>query len=409
MEIHEFLLVLFTILISARVLGELFAYLHLPSILGELVAGLILGPSLLGFIEVNDTLKLLAEIGILLLLFEIGLESDAKKLKSAGKYATTLALLGLIFPFVLAYLASYFLFDFSQLVSFFIAGTLTATSIGITLRVLKDVKQHTSFVAQTVIGAAVIDDILGVILLAFLYDVVTNETINMLHMFEVLVLITIFLVLAPLAATGLSKLIQLTRMRHRVPGFIPVLIVSLILLFGYIAHIFGAPGILGSFVAGIAFSRRFFLPLGSMLSLDKDFAHKVKQDMQPITHLFTPIFFVTVGLSVDLSVIDFTSTQFWITSLVIITVAFIGKYSASFFLFGIGKKDRHIMGISMIPRGEIGLIFAELGRISGILNNEVYAILIFVIIITTVIPPLIIKHYYSKRDNDNSTRIILWD
>ncbi|MDD3499486.1 MAG: cation:proton antiporter, partial [Sulfurovum sp.] len=165
MEVHEFFLTLFLILVSARILGELFARMGIPSVLGELSAGILLGGSFLEIIEVNAVLKILAEVGIILLLFEVGLHTDLHRLKAAGKEATVVALFGVIAPFIMAFLLSYYLFDLTAEISLFVGGTLTATSIGITLRVLKDIRQENSSMAQVVIGAAVLDDIMGVILL----------------------------------------------------------------------------------------------------------------------------------------------------------------------------------------------------------------------------------------------------
>jgi len=159
MDIHNFFLILFLILVTARILGELFARLGIPSVLGELSAGILLGISGFGLIEVNDVLKVLAEIGILLLLFEIGLETDIQRLKDAGSKAIVVALFGAAFPFIVSAFVAYYLFDLTLIVSLFIGGTLTATSIGITMRVLKDLQKEHSHVAQIVIGAAVIDDI----------------------------------------------------------------------------------------------------------------------------------------------------------------------------------------------------------------------------------------------------------
>jgi Kef-type K+ transport system membrane component KefB len=160
MEIHNFFLILFLILVTARILGELFARVGIPSVLGEMSAGILLGVSGLGIIEVNDVLKVLAEIGVLLLLFEIGLDTDIHRLRAAGTKSIIVALFGAVFPFVVSALVAYYLFGLNLVTSFFIGGTLTATSIGITMRVLKDLQKEHSEVAQIVIGAAVIDDIL---------------------------------------------------------------------------------------------------------------------------------------------------------------------------------------------------------------------------------------------------------
>ena len=162
MDAHNFFLTLFLILIVARILGELFARMGIPSVLGELFAGVLLGSSILGIVEPNEILKILAEIGIILLLFEVGLETDFTRLKNAGMKSTIVAITGVVLPFVFGFGMSYYLFDLAFDISLFIGGTLTATSIGITLRVLKDIHMENTNIAQIVIGAAVIDDIIGV-------------------------------------------------------------------------------------------------------------------------------------------------------------------------------------------------------------------------------------------------------
>jgi len=395
MDTHNFFLMLFLILVSARILGELFAKVGIPSVLGELSAGILLGVSGFGLIEVNDVLKVLAEIGIILLLFEVGLETDIKRLKQAGGKAIVVAIFGVIFPFVSALLAGVYLFDLGVPVSLFIGGTLTATSIGITLRVLRDIHKEQTGIAQIVIGAAVIDDIIGVIILVFVYDFAVKQEVSLTNTLNVTAFIFLFLILAPVAANLLSVMIRKFDHQKKVSGFIPTIIISLILLFSYLSHLSGAPEILGAFAAGIALSRRFFLPFGLGLRKSAKFLQKVKLSMTPIIQLFTPIFFVMVGLSMNVRVIDFSSPSFWYMGLVFLFIAIFGKYIGAFCITQKCSTNNMLIGISMIPRGEVGLIFAEIGRTNGILNNEIYAVLIFVIIITTVLPPFLLKWLFK--------------
>ncbi|MEN8727091.1 MAG: cation:proton antiporter [Sulfurovum sp.] len=395
MDIHNFFLILFLILVTARILGELFARMGIPSVLGELSAGILLGVSGFGLIEVNDVLKVLAEIGILLLLFEIGLDTDIQRLKNAGGKAIIVALFGAALPFIVSALVSYYIFDLTLVVSLFIGGTLTATSIGITMRVLKDLQKEHSNVAQIVIGAAVIDDILGVILLVFIYDYAITQKLSITNTLNTTVFILLFLIIAPTLAHYASNFMKKFDEHKKVPGFIPTIIISLIAIFAYVSHLFGAPEILGSFAAGIALSRRFILPFGMALKHDKVFLEKVKSSITPIAQMFTPIFFVMVGLSMNLRVIDFTSEKFWYLALTFLFIAVIGKYIGVFFLRNTNALKKALIGISMIPRGEVGLIFAEVGRLNGILDNHIYAVLIFVIIVTTVAPPFLLKWLFK--------------
>ena len=199
--------------------------------------------------------------------------------------------------------------------------------------------------------------------------------------------------LAPIAAKLLSGAIHHFHQLSEAPGVIPITLVALVLSFAALAHLIGAPELLGGFVAGIALSRRFFLPLGITLRIDPEFNQKVHAEMKPIIQLFTPIFFVMVGLSLDLSAIDWSSSFFWVFSLVLAVVAIAGKLIAGLMVRE-NPYARVALGMAMVPRGEVGLIFAELGRISGIFNNEVYAAVVIVIAYTTLLSPFWIKLYY---------------
>ena len=401
MDTHSFLLVLLLVFVGARVFGELFAYFGMVAVLGEIFAGLVLGPSGFHLISLTDSgplLKVLAEIGIMLLLFEIGFDTDINKLKDVGIQSSVLAICGAIIPFTLGFMVSYLFLNLSLNASLFMGGTLTATSIGITMRVLKDIGIATGKRAQIVLGAAVMDDLLGILFLVFVYDYISTGEISLVHTGKIFAFILIFFMLAPIVAKGVAKLMRILSFKRRVPGFIPSFIISLILLFSYIASFLGIPEILGSFAAGIAFSRRFVVPFASYLHPNKDddhFLEHLRERMHPIIYLFSPIFFVYVGLSIDLSVIDFSSMHFWLISSLLILVAFIGKYAGALLVPGIKPKDKTFLGLAMIPRGEVGLIFAELGRTTEVLDNEIYSILVLVVVVTTLLPPILMKYLFK--------------
>ncbi|MDH5659823.1 MAG: cation:proton antiporter, partial [Gammaproteobacteria bacterium] len=372
MATHTFFLYLLTLLLTARFMAEIAVRLKLPPVIGELMAGIILGPSLLGWLEPNEVIKLLAEIGIILLLFQVGLETDMRRLANTGKQSLIVAAGGLIVPFTSGFSLGYWMFDLSMLVSLFIGGTLTATSIGITVRVLSDLKRQQEKEGQIVLGAAVLDDIMGVVLLALLYEFSTGGGINMVNASKVLIFIAAFFILAPLAAKIISVLISRYDSISEIPGLIPTTIVSLVLFFAWLAHEVGAPELLGGFAAGLALSRRFFLPFGIALRTNDSFAQRINIQMRPIIQLFTPIFFVMVGLSLNLHEIDWTSPFIWSFSLAFLVIAVFGKFFGAL-LINESWKTRMRVGIAMVPRGEVGLIFAELGRASNIFNNEIYA------------------------------------
>ncbi|MEW6039758.1 MAG: cation:proton antiporter [Pseudomonadota bacterium] len=393
--VHQFFFQLMVILLTARLFAELFARLNSPPVVGELLAGVLLGPSLLGWLEPGQVIRLLAEIGIILLLFEVGLETDIRQLARTGWRALFVAVGGFILPFVFGAGIAYLAFGFSQLEALFVGGTLTATSIGITVRVLTDLQRRHGREAQVVLGAAVIDDILGVILLALLYEFSLAGAVDPANAVRVMGFIGVFFLLAPLFARLISLAIRQFARISRTDGLIPTLIVSLVLFFAWLAHAMGAPELLGGFAAGLALSRRFFLPFGLALHRDPDFAGRIEDQMRPIIHLFVPIFFVTVGLSLNLRAVDWGSPFIWSLSLSLFAAAIAGKLLGAMLVTG-PWRERFAIGVAMIPRGEVGLIFAELGRTSGILDNETYAALIIVIALTTLLAPILLKDVYRR-------------
>ena len=394
MDTHVLLLQIAGILVAARAFAELASHYNVPRVIGELIAGVVLGPSVLGWIEPNEIIGLLAEIGIILLLFEVGLETDFGRLVAAGSNAMRLALAGFFVPLGLAYGICHYTFGLDTLVSLFVAGTMTATSIGVTVRILEDLGRQASAEGQIVLGAAVVDDVLGVILLAVLYDFATTGAVDPWNAGKVIAFVAVFFALAPVLAKLLSLAIYRFDTLSRAPGVIPTALVALVLSFAAAAHAVGAPELLGGFAAGIALSRRFFLPLGLTLRVDPKFGRQIQDQMRPIIQLFTPIFFVMVGLSLDLSSIDWLSPFFWIFSLTLLVVAIVGKLAGGLIVKQHGHA-RIAIGLAMVPRGEVGLIFAELGRVSGIFDNATYAAIVIVIAYTTLLSPFWIKLYYS--------------
>ena len=395
MEIHTFFLYLLVILLTARLFAEIASRLQTPPVIGEILAGVLLGPSLLGWIEPVDVIRLLAEVGIILLLFEVGLDTDIKQLAKTGMKAVIVALPGFFLPLLLGFALAFWVFRLPVLTSLFIGGTMTATSIGITVRVLSDLKRQHSSEGQIVLGAAVLDDIMGVVLLALLYEFSTGGGVSVANTSKVLIFIMAFFILAPIAAKLISLLIKRFDEVSEIPGLITTTMVSLVLFFAWIAHAVGAPELLGGFAAGLALSRRFFLPLGVALRADPEFAHRIEEEMKPVIHLFTPIFFVMVGLSLNLREIDWSSGFIWIFSLSLLVASVVGKLAGAFTI-NESWRTRCMIGTAMIPRGEVGLIFAELGRVAGIFTNEIYAGMIIVIALTTLLPPFVMKWFYGR-------------
>jgi Kef-type K+ transport system membrane component KefB len=392
---HSFFLDLLIILLTARIFAELAVRLKAPSVLGELFAGVVVGPSLLGWVSPYATIKLLAEIGIILLLFEVGLDTDVRRLVRSGGKSLLVAGVGFFLPLLLGFAVARWGFGLSALVSMFVGGTLTATSIGITVRVLSDLHRQHGAEGQIVLGAAVLDDVLGVVLLALLYEFSANGGVSMINAGKVLLFVGAFFLIAPVAARLISVIIRRYDAVSDIPGLIPTTIVSLVLFFAWLAHFVGAPELLGGFAAGLALSRRFFLPFGVALHSDPDFAQRIERQMRPIINLFTPIFFVMVGLSLNLRQIDWGSPFIWAFSLALVAVAIGGKILGALMIRE-RWLVRWLVGVAMVPRGEVGLIFAELGRVSSIFSNEIYAAMVMVIALTTLLPPLVMKWAYRR-------------
>lgn len=399
METHTFLLQLVVILLAARLMGEVALYIKIPSVIGELCAGILIGPSVLGLIEINTPIHLLAQIGIILLLFEVGIETDIGRLTSAGIKSLTVAIGGVLMPFILGFTLCYYVFDLSILISLFIGCTLTATSIGITLRVLRDLQKQSSNEAQIIIGAAVLDDIIGIILLSMLYEFSTAGEINLWNTGKVIFFITLFFLVAPLAAKIVSHVVKKWDEKSKIPGLLPTTIVSLILFFSWMAHLLGAPELLGGFAAGLAISRQFFFPFAALMHQSHEFSQRVEEQMRPIVHLFTPIFFVTIGLSLDLKNVNWNSTFIWMLGAALILVAILGKLLSGFLLTGMKRISKFIVGTAMIPRGEVGLIFANVGLDVGVLKNDIYATVIIVIAATTLLAPFSLRWLFAKSDS----------
>ena len=241
MDASNFLLNLMLILLAARVMAEVATRLQAPAVIGELLAGVVLGPSLLGWLSPDETIRLLAEIGIILLLFEVGLETDVRSLARTGGQSILVAVSGFVLPFLLGYGAARWGLGLDLLPSLFVGGTLTANSIGITVRVLHDLGRQGSTEGHVVLGAAVLDDVLGVVLLALLYEFSIAGGISLVNTGKVLLFVGLFFVLAAPAAKIISVVIKRFDRVSEVPGLVPTAMVCLVLFFAWLAHAVGAP------------------------------------------------------------------------------------------------------------------------------------------------------------------------
>ena len=394
MSLQPELLAIFVVLISARAFAEIATRFAVPSVLGEIFAGLILGPSGLMWIEISITLQTLAEIGIILLLFDVGIKSRFNQLVHASKQSFTVATGGLVLPFILGLVCARLVFDTSWITAFFIGGTLTATSIGVTMRILEQLGIANSLTSEIVLGAAVIDDIFGVILLSLIYEYASNGQVNFVHGIEVIILIAVYIFITPPSVRLISTLIEYLEKRTKLPGLVPIAMVSLVLFFAWLAELIGVPAILGGFTVGLALSKEF-PSLYRSTHNGLEFSEKIQVQLRPITQLLTPIFFVTIVLSLELKSIEWGSPFIWGFSLLFTAVAIIGKFGGSA-LLPIQWKHRVFIGMCMVPRGEVSLVFAQLGLTAGILTHDMYTGLIVMIAYVILLSPFWIKWFYKN-------------
>ena len=390
---------LFIIIIVARLAAELAERVKIPAVLGEIVAGIIIGPSALGLIDpiknldVANMVLLLGELGVILLLFQVGLEMDLGEMAKVGKPALLVALIGVLVPFAAGFgVAS--AFGESGEISLFIGAALTATSVGITARVLGDLRALALRESRIVLGAAVADDVLGLIILTVVVKVVTEGSISASVVFETIGLAVGFLVITGLLAIYVIPK-AFTRIDRVAKSSTTIVAVSfaLMLAFSLLANQAKLAFIIGAFMAGLAVGR-------------SPQHERIAEGLNPLGHIFIPVFFASIGINADLDAMFQPSVLALATVLTV--VAIIGKLVAG---FGIGRSpgDKLLIGIGMIPRGEVGLIFASIGLSKGILDSELYGALLLMVLVTTLITPPLLRLKLSKRhESKNSVPLEPW-
>lgn len=339
------------------------------------------------------------------------MDTDVFRLARTGSKPIVVAILGVALPMSGGYALGHYVFNLGLLPSLFVAGTLTATSIGITVRVLDDVGKRRSHEAQIVLGAAVLDDVLGVMILAFLYQFATKGDVSLSDVTRVAGFILLFMFLAPVVGKAIGSVIAHFDKHRAAPGLLLTMALALIMLFSWLAHLVGAPEIIGGFAAGIAMSQHFHVnimgnPQGKFgrwwnhtFSAQPELSHRLEQQMRPLIHTFTPVFFVMIGVSLNFREIDFSSPVIWQMTTTLLLVAILGKLLAGFFIAE-PRIRQTLIGVAMIPRGEVGLIFAQIGFSQKIISAELYAALLLVIVATTVLPLFVLKWIYGRYKTD---------
>lgn len=395
MDIARFFLVLATMLVAAKILGEAAERIGQPAVLGELVAGVVLGSSVLGVVPTEGTaaelIHVFAELGVLLLLFEIGLETDLKEMFRAGPASLSVAMVGVVLPFALGY--AYWAYsghpgmDSGNLTTaaVFIGATLTATSVGITARVLSDLGRMHTREARIIIGAAVIDDVLGLVILTVVSGLAAGAAVTLLGITRTLAVAVGFLVAAVLIGRFVLPRLFDVVVRMRVRYVLLVFSVAFALGLASVASLAGSALIIGAFAAGI------------ILSGTNQF-DTIEHEVKPVASIVAPIFFVSVGSSLNLSLLNPATPAARATLAVagaLTAIAIIGKLAAGW-AAPWARFSRVAVGVGMVPRGEVGLIFADIGRRSGVLPEEVFGAVLLMVMVTTFVAPPLLKVLFGR-------------
>jgi Kef-type K+ transport system membrane component KefB len=380
LSISQFLGMLVVMLIVAKVGGLLLQRIGQPAVLGELMGGIVIGRSVLGLVNPeNETIHLLSELGVVILLFAIGLETDLGQLLRVGATSATVASVGVVLPFSLGF-AACLLLGLSPMVSIMAGATLTATSVGITARVFSDLGRLRDPEGQIILGAAVIDDILGLIILTVVAGLTEGKEVTLLGVVKTTASALGFL----LATLLVGKLVVPPLFRWAgamaLPGTSTAM--ALVAAFGlaWLAAQSGSAPIIGAFAAGL-------------LVVSAPQAHEIERGIVEIGHFFVPLFFVAVGASVDLSALDplKPASRFALaTGGVLILVGVAGKLAAGYAPFWF-QGNKAIIGVGMVPRGEVGLIFAEMGLASGVFDAGLFGGVTLMVIVTTLLAPPCLK------------------
>ncbi len=415
------LLSLIVVYLAAKIGGELCARINLPTVLGELVGGVLVGVSALHLIVFpegagesgsvlmqwigttsslepesllsvfrgeSEVVSVLAELGVIILLFEIGLESDLKELIRVGPQAAIVAVIGVVVPFALGTVGLIALFNVATVPAVFAGAALTATSIGITAKVLAELQKLSSKEGQVIIGAAVLDDVLGIIVLAVVASLAKTGEIEILNVVYLIVGAAVFLVGAIMVGRLLSPLFVglVDQMQTRGQVIISSLVFAFVL--SYIAATIQLEAILGAFAAGLILA-------------ETSKRKELEEQIAPIADMLVPVFFVVVGARTDISVLnplEPANREGLIIASFLVIVAIVGKVVTGFAIFGQPGINRLAIGVGMIPRGEVGLVFAGVGSASGVLSEALEAAIIVMVIFTTFLAPPLLRVVFKDSD-----------
>jgi Kef-type K+ transport system membrane component KefB len=362
----------------AKLLAEVFEHFGQPGIVGEIVAGVLVGPSVLNWIQPNEILHALSELGVMFLLFRVGLEVKASELMQVGRTAFLVAMLGVIVPFILGW-GIMLAWGYPQMESVFMGAAMVATSVGITAQVLNSKGLLHLASSKIILGAAVIDDILGLLVLAMVSSAAKGQ-INFVEIGITAALALGFTaIVAKWGTTAMSRLLPQAEARLRSGE--TQFNLALVLLFGLsvMAVYAGVAAIIGAFLAGMA--------------LAESINHRVHDLAHGITELLVPFFLAGIGLALDVSV--FAAPGILVLAIVILAAAVFSKLAGcGMGAFHLGKRDMFRIGAGMVPRGEVGMVVAQIGLAMGVIEKSIYGVAVFMAVATTIVAPSLLKVAY---------------
>lgn len=377
----EFFFQIALILLSTKLAGDLSVRLGQPSVLGKLIVGIVIGPAVLGWIEKSELLTQLSNVGVILLMFMAGLETDLEELNANRNSSLAVALGGIILPFVGGYVSG-LVMGMEQGNAVFLGLLLCATSVSISVQTLRDLGKMKTRESTTMLGAAVFDDILVVILLAFAMSFLGTDDVNLTMV--ILKKVVFFASIILIGWKGVPAI-----MRWLSPLRVSESIVSAALIicfsFAYFGELLGIAGIIGAFAAGIAISQT-------------NYKHEVEKKVEPIAYaMFVPVFFVSIGMNITFDGIG-DQIGFILALTVIAVLTKLIGCGVGARMTGFDAKSSAIIGSGMVSRGEVALIIAGTGLSSGLLAQDYFTAIVIVVILTTMITPPMLKYTFGAKD-----------
>jgi len=363
------------ILVAGKAAAELCERVGIPAVLGEILVGIAIGPSLLGFVETSDAIAVLAELGVIVLLAQVGLEIDVAELRKVGRVSLMVAAIGVIVPMISGFGVGQLL-DETTNASLFLGAALAATSVGITARVFGDLRTLNTREARVVLGAAVADDVLGLIILTVITRVVETGDLDPASIGLTILVAVGFVVVS--ATIGLVVVPRLFRHVDAVTtsyAVVPVVATALTFALAAAADAARLAPIIGAFIAGVTLGRT-------------EQRERIEHEFNVLAMILVPIFFVSIGLTVDVGA--FADAKVIGLAALLSVVAVAAKMLAALGARGSGM-DAMLVGVAMVPRGEVGLIFASIGASVGVFDDELYAVVVAVVLVTTIVAPPLLR------------------